>query len=107
MAKIHAWWTDNRPAARSLFLDELAKTEQALRANPELGIVYTAQRSSARSGAFSSARANITSTIDTSRTATSSSSLRSGEQLGDVPRSYETTGSVGQCQKPIDTAKLR
>ena len=46
MARIHAWWTDNRPAARSLFLDELTKAEQALRANPELGIVYTAPGSS-------------------------------------------------------------
>lgn len=45
--RIQAWWTDNRPAARLLFLDELEKAEQMLRADPELGIVYTVQRSGA------------------------------------------------------------
>lgn len=45
--RIQAWWTDNRPAARSLFLDEIEQAEQMLRANPELGIVYTVKRSGA------------------------------------------------------------
>src|SRR5215831_5591885 len=45
--KIHAWWTDNRPAAPSLFLDELDKVEHLLRSNPELGIVYAVHRSGA------------------------------------------------------------
>jgi plasmid stabilization system protein ParE len=45
--KIHAWWTDNRPAARSLFLDELGRAERLLRENPELGIVYVAHKSGA------------------------------------------------------------
>jgi plasmid stabilization system protein ParE len=44
--KIHAWWTDNRPAARSLFLDELGRAEHLLRENPELGSVYTTHRTS-------------------------------------------------------------
>lgn len=43
--RIHAWWTDHRPTAGSLFLDELGKAEQMLLANPEVGIVYTAHRS--------------------------------------------------------------
>jgi plasmid stabilization system protein ParE len=45
--KIHAWWTDHRSSARSLFLDELGKAERMLRAHPEVGIVYTVQRSGA------------------------------------------------------------
>jgi plasmid stabilization system protein ParE len=45
--KIHAWWTDSRPSARSLFLDELSRAEQLLRTNPEVGIVYIVQRSGA------------------------------------------------------------
>lgn len=45
--KIDAWWTDNRPSARSLFLDELGKAERVLRSNPEVGIVYTVQKSGA------------------------------------------------------------
>jgi plasmid stabilization system protein ParE len=43
--RIHAWWTDSRAAARSLFLDELEKAEQLLLANPLLGIVHTAHPS--------------------------------------------------------------
>lgn len=45
MEKIQAWWTENRPAARLLFLDELGRVERLLRENPELGIVYTAHKS--------------------------------------------------------------
>jgi len=40
--KIQAWWTDNRPEARSLFLDELSGAERLLRGTPEAGIVYAA-----------------------------------------------------------------
>ena len=38
--KIQTWWVENRPAARSLFLDELAAAEEQLRTAPELGTVY-------------------------------------------------------------------
>ena len=38
--KIQDWWKDNRPAARALFLDELAAAEQQLRSTPALGSVY-------------------------------------------------------------------
>jgi plasmid stabilization system protein ParE len=43
--RIHAWWTDNRPAARSMFLDELDQVERLLRANPEAGITCAKHRS--------------------------------------------------------------
>ena len=43
--RIQTWWVENRPAARSLFLDELAAAEQQLRAIPELGTVYTEHKS--------------------------------------------------------------
>jgi plasmid stabilization system protein ParE len=42
--KIQAWWTDNRPAAHSMFLDELDRAERLLRGNPEAGKVYAAHR---------------------------------------------------------------
>lgn len=38
--RIQKWWVTNRPAAKSLFLDELVAAEEALRANPELGAIY-------------------------------------------------------------------
>jgi plasmid stabilization system protein ParE len=43
--RIHAWWSDNRPAVRWLFLEELRRAELLLRANPQLGIVYMAHKS--------------------------------------------------------------
>ena len=42
--KIHAWWTGNRPASRSLFLDELDSAERLLRDNPEAGKFYATTR---------------------------------------------------------------
>ncbi len=42
--KIQGWWSENRPAARGLFLDELATAERHLRTNPELGSVYSEQK---------------------------------------------------------------
>jgi plasmid stabilization system protein ParE len=42
--KIHAWWTGNRPANRSLFLDELDSAERLLRDNPEAGKFYATTR---------------------------------------------------------------
>lgn len=38
--KIARWWRENRPAAPTMFLDELGETEQRLRDNPEVGVVY-------------------------------------------------------------------
>jgi plasmid stabilization system protein ParE len=38
--KRQAWWSEHRPAARSLFLDELAAAERQLRHAPELGAFY-------------------------------------------------------------------
>jgi len=35
-----AWWSKHRPAARGLFLDELAAAEWQLRTAPELGLIY-------------------------------------------------------------------
>jgi hypothetical protein len=35
-----AWWSENRPAARSIFLDELTAAERQLRLAPELGSIY-------------------------------------------------------------------
>jgi plasmid stabilization system protein ParE len=43
--RIHAWWTDNRSEARSLFLDELDAAVRLLRDHPEAGLVYAAHRS--------------------------------------------------------------
>ena len=43
--RIHAWWSENRPAACPLFLDELANAELLLRANPEPGLVYQSRAS--------------------------------------------------------------
>lgn len=45
ITKIQTWWTENRPAACSLFLDELAAAERQLRATPELGAAYTEHKS--------------------------------------------------------------
>lgn len=42
--KISRWWTENRPAAPTMFLDELADAERLLRSNPEAGIVYARHR---------------------------------------------------------------
>ncbi len=42
--KISRWWMENRPAAPTMFLDELAEAEQRLRENPEVGIVYAQHR---------------------------------------------------------------
>jgi plasmid stabilization system protein ParE len=39
--RIQAWWVEQRPAARSLFLDEMAAAERQLRSTPELGSIYT------------------------------------------------------------------
>lgn len=43
--KIQAWWVENRPAAPTLFLDELAEVEEVLRTTPEAGAVYATHRS--------------------------------------------------------------
>jgi plasmid stabilization system protein ParE len=42
--RIQAWWVENRPAAASLFLDELAEAEQLLRTSPECGVIYATHR---------------------------------------------------------------
>lgn len=42
--KIQNWWTGNRPAARSMFLDELDGAERLLRDNPEAGKAYAFTR---------------------------------------------------------------
>jgi len=43
--RIQKWWTGNRPAARSRFLDELDEAERVLRLNPEAGKLYATIRS--------------------------------------------------------------
>jgi len=43
--KMSHWWIENRPAAPTMFLDELGDAEQRLRENPEVGIVYARHRS--------------------------------------------------------------
>lgn len=40
--KISAWWMENRPAASSMFLDEMENAERLLRSNPEAGTIYAA-----------------------------------------------------------------
>lgn len=45
--KIQAWWIVNRPAAPTLFLDELAAAEGTLRGCPEGGTVYAMHKSGA------------------------------------------------------------
>jgi plasmid stabilization system protein ParE len=35
--RIHAWWQRNRPAAQSLFIDELEQTLAAVSLSPSLG----------------------------------------------------------------------
>ena len=42
--KISRWWIDNRRAAPSMFLDELAEAERILRQNPEAGLAYATHR---------------------------------------------------------------
>ena len=42
--RIQTWWVRERPAARGLFLDEIAAAEQQLRATPELGSIYAEYR---------------------------------------------------------------
>ncbi len=41
---IQRWWAVNRPAAPSLFLDELAAAETLLRTSPRVGRVYAVHR---------------------------------------------------------------
>lgn len=43
--KIQAYWAEHRTSAPALFLDELAGAESRLRADPTLGLVYTAHKS--------------------------------------------------------------
>ncbi|WP_437590379.1 type II toxin-antitoxin system RelE/ParE family toxin [Sorangium sp. So ce1000] len=38
---VDAWWRENRPAAPSLFADELASTLRMLRRTPEMGAPYS------------------------------------------------------------------
>jgi plasmid stabilization system protein ParE len=38
------WWRENRPAARSLFLDELRRALDQIRAAPQLGSAYEVVR---------------------------------------------------------------
>jgi plasmid stabilization system protein ParE len=42
--KISRWWDENRPAAPTMFLDELADAERLLRSNAEAGIAYARHR---------------------------------------------------------------
>jgi len=42
--KIQGWWSENRPASHGLFLDELATAERHLRTSPDLGSVYSEQK---------------------------------------------------------------
>ncbi|HEX4417624.1 MAG TPA: type II toxin-antitoxin system RelE/ParE family toxin [Kofleriaceae bacterium] len=42
--RIHGWWTDNRPSARSMFLADLARAQQLLCEAPELGIVFATHK---------------------------------------------------------------
>jgi plasmid stabilization system protein ParE len=42
--RIQGWWSEHRPAARGLFLDELAAAELQLRSTPELGSIYIEAR---------------------------------------------------------------
>ena len=43
--KIQTWWAENRPAAATLFLDELAGAQRRLSTKPTLGLVYTEHKS--------------------------------------------------------------
>jgi len=43
--KIGRWWVENRTDSPDLFLDELAKAEDLLRASPEMGTVYAEHKS--------------------------------------------------------------
>lgn len=44
LEKLSRWWIENRAAAPTLLLDELAEAEQRLRENPEVGVVYARHR---------------------------------------------------------------
>ncbi len=39
-----SWWLENRPAAPSLFVDELVRAQQLLMQYPEVGVVYATHR---------------------------------------------------------------
>jgi plasmid stabilization system protein ParE len=41
---IQRWWIENRPAAASLFLDELAAAETLLGTSPRVGRIYAVHR---------------------------------------------------------------
>ena len=45
--KVQTWWAENRLAAPTLFLDELADAERQLRAKPESGTVYATHKTGA------------------------------------------------------------
>ena len=40
--RIQSWWSQHRPDAPGLFIDELTLAEEHLRTSPELGMVYGA-----------------------------------------------------------------
>jgi plasmid stabilization system protein ParE len=42
--KIARWWVAHRPAAPSMFMDELGTAERLLRGHPEAGIAYATHR---------------------------------------------------------------
>lgn len=42
--ELNEWWVEHRPAARSLFVDELDRVERLLRDNPEVGVIYARHR---------------------------------------------------------------
>lgn len=42
--KIARWWIKHRPAAPSMFMDELAAAERLLRGHPEAGRAYATHR---------------------------------------------------------------
>jgi len=44
---IQRWWIENRPAAPSLFLDELAAAEALLCTSPQVGRIYAVHRTGA------------------------------------------------------------
>jgi plasmid stabilization system protein ParE len=42
------WWVENRPAAPSLFIDELDRTFRLIRESPGVGVPWPARRSGVR-----------------------------------------------------------
>jgi plasmid stabilization system protein ParE len=42
--RVARWWSEHRPAARWMLLDELAAAERLLRGHPEAGIAYATHR---------------------------------------------------------------